>query len=436
MSGPSKAPVDWSVEVPEDLWRGLLHAVSIDGWRRAFRDDGYLKARLKGFRPANLPLKRLDQVVLKGLEEDVPLRERALELVDGEHAGLRERLLALGNDATKAGLDAVLREASVAAAFWVAFGAGERLAPVRDAILARLAAGTLPGDAPLVPERVERREGAGAGDDIRDGDGARAGADGGAATPLPGAPAAVRPPVEELSERLRRAEREMLRAREGRDRAVSERRLLEDENLKLKAERDRLDLALEALRRTLAEQAAVAEAGAASATAGALGRELKRQGRTLAEERRRVAAATQRVRELERENARLEREVEYHAGRGREPAYPKEPAAISVHLPGDKIQWPSDEHHWPKRLKPFLERLARVPQVDRIHLLGLENSTESRIRSIDRRGDIYLLYSDGEKGARVLLETVGKDPNEGLWIAEHLCALDPSIQPIKEERIA
>jgi hypothetical protein len=108
-------------------------------------------------------------------------------------------------------------------------------------------------------------------------------------------------------------------------------------------------------------------------------------------------------------------------------AYPKEPAGVSPRAEGEKIVWPKDEHHYPKRLRPFLERLARSPYVDRIQIRDFEDSTETRVKAIDDRGNIFLQYSDGLKAVRVFLTTVAKDANEGRWVAEHLGQLEPSL---------
>ena len=107
--------------------------------------------------------------------------------------------------------------------------------------------------------------------------------------------------------------------------------------------------------------------------------------------------------------------------------YPREPGAVSARPEHEKIVWPSDEHHYPKRLRPFLERLARSPYVDRVNIREFEDSTETRFKAIDERGNILLQYSDGLKAVRLYLTTVAKDANEGRWVLDALRQLEPSL---------
>ncbi|RME03399.1 MAG: hypothetical protein D6805_06590 [Planctomycetota bacterium] len=107
---------------------------------------------------------------------------------------------------------------------------------------------------------------------------------------------------------------------------------------------------------------------------------------------------------------------------------PQKPLRTSSKTPPLKIIWPSEPHHYPKRLKSFLDKLARNPYIDSISIIEFENSPKTRLKSLDEQGNIYLLYSDGEKAAKCHLRTTANNLQEGLYIEEQILQIDPTIQ--------
>lgn len=98
----------------------------------------------------------------------------------------------------------------------------------------------------------------------------------------------------------------------------------------------------------------------------------------------------------------------------------QKPSQISDRDPSGKIIWLSDAHHYPKRLGNFLEKVARIPYVEEINILEFENSPHSRIKSIDSQGNVLLLFSDGQKAAKIFVKTTGANYREGLYIEEEI----------------
>lgn len=407
------------MEIPADLYRGLLHALPTATWREAFRSRPELRARLRGFRPETVPVRELDRLVLKALEEDVPLCDWAVERFREENVGLVDSLAALGPEAVLERLDSLLREETAARVFWAAASAANGLERVREAVLARVRDARLPEGAAVVPPRVEkpakRKRSEKAGKD----------AAGGLAEPAAAGPGAKE--HAELVERLRRAEREIERARADRDRVAARAHNLEAEVERLEVERARLARALEQARAQAERDPAEPERGRGHAQDDRNAEARDRLAAALEDAEHRAAQAVQRSRRLKRElDAALER-LEYFESQEVRPAYPKEPAGVSPRAPEEKIAWPAGEHHYPRRLEPFLERIARAVWVDRIAIRDFVDSAETRIKSIDKQGNIFLQYSDGVKAVRLYLTTVAKTENEGLWIAERLREIVPAL---------
>jgi hypothetical protein len=244
--GPSMVAFDWSISIPDDLFKGLVYAVAIATWREALRESRHLGAKLRGFRPETVPVRELDRLLLKGLAEEPEVRDLALERFAAENAGLLAELEALGPARAATELDRLLADESAARIFWAAFRGGDPWSAVRDAVLGRVREQRLDG-APLFPPRQERRpKGALASE-----------------TPAPPAspaeaiasPAHPEPTAAELEavhERLRKAERELARAREDRDRLRDEVTRLEVTEARLLADRERLERDLDDSRRARA----------------------------------------------------------------------------------------------------------------------------------------------------------------------------------------
>ncbi|RME86516.1 MAG: hypothetical protein D6785_03165 [Planctomycetota bacterium] len=105
----------------------------------------------------------------------------------------------------------------------------------------------------------------------------------------------------------------------------------------------------------------------------------------------------------------------------------KKPENISERAEKEKVLWPKQAHHYPRRLEAFLDKVAKIPFVDTIQFKTFENTSQSRIKEIDSSGDIVLLFSDGQKGVKMVVRTTASNAGEGAYIAREIQKIEPSI---------
>jgi hypothetical protein len=149
------------------------------------------------------------------------------------------------------------------------------------------------------------------------------------------------------------------------------------------------------------------------------------------EEKKKQAELIQKYHKVKDKNKSLQKELDHYKKlldiKEISQAQKKIPSRKSTKDASQKINWPSQAHHYPKRFAAFLEKMSKSQYVDEIHILSFENSPHSRIKSVDSQGNIFMLYSDGEKAAKILVQTTGDNLEEGLFIEEEILDMDHSI---------
>ena len=56
---------DWSIDIPDDLWKGLVYSVAIATWRDALKESRHLASKLHGFRPDRVPVAALGDGIIE-----------------------------------------------------------------------------------------------------------------------------------------------------------------------------------------------------------------------------------------------------------------------------------------------------------------------------------------------------------------------------------
>lgn len=95
----------------------------------------------------------------------------------------------------------------------------------------------------------------------------------------------------------------------------------------------------------------------------------------------------------------------------------------STRRPEKKIRIDFSAHHFPENIRQFVNRLSKIPFVEEIRSVEITRDTSSRARLRSGvAGELTVIYSDGNKGVRLIVKTTSSSRGQDRKVAEFIRA--------------